>query len=244
MRDSYHIPPGVPERNLLAFSDIVPTSLEVGAIRGGVRPGCTVAIVGAGPIGLAAILTARLYSPRKIVVLDRDEKRLKIAREVFGADDVINTTNCEEKVRELASKHFEEIDGFDVVMEAVGHGTTFQMCQDLVGVGGSIANIGVHGAAVGLDIDRLWSRSNTISMALVSALPAPSMASTTTLINELCEKVSTYTLPMLLQLAAVPGKLDTSALITHDFKFADMKRAYDVFGDASHTGALKLNVEF
>jgi alcohol dehydrogenase len=154
----YPIPPGVDERALLVFSDIIPTGLEVGVIRGNVKPGSTVAIVGAGPVGLACAITAQLYSPKKIVFFDKDDSRLEVAKKL-GATDVINPSKG--NVRELAAKHFGDLDGFDVVIEAVGVPATFKMCQDLVGIGGNIANVGVHGTKVELEIDRLWSRSTS-----------------------------------------------------------------------------------
>jgi len=214
----HRIAKGTNERGLLTFSDILPTSYEVGVLRGGIKPGDTVAIVGAGPVGLAAIITAQFCGPKAIVVFDQNDGRLKVAKKL-GATDVVNSSKGE--VRELSKRHFGQLDGFDVVIEAVGVPATFQMCQDLVGIGGRIANVGVHGTKVTLDIDKHWSRSITISMALVS----------------------THTLPMLLELEAA-GRLDASALITHDFKFSDIEKAYDVFGRAAETGALKVNIEF
>ncbi|KAK3074240.1 hypothetical protein LTR53_003463 [Teratosphaeriaceae sp. CCFEE 6253] len=214
----FPVPEGADERGLLMFSDMMPTGLEVATLRGGVKPGCTMAVVGAGPVGLACVLTAQLYSPRTIVVIDKDEARLEVAKRI-GATHCINPTSGD--VREQASKYFGDIDGFDVVVEAVGVPATFKICQDLIGVGGHLANVGVHGTSVTLDIDRLWPRSTTISMALVSA----------------------HTIPMLLELFAA-GKLDTAALVTHDFKFDQIEEAYDVFGRAAETKALKVNIEF
>ena len=215
----HKIPEGADERGLLVFSDILPTGLEVGTLRGGVKPGCTVAIVGAGPVGLSCALTAQLYSPRELVFFDRDDARLEVAKKV-GATAIYNTTKG--NVRDLAKQHFGEIDGFDVVVEAVGYPETFKMCQDLVGIGGHLANVGVHGTGVQLDIDRLWSRSTTISMALVSS----------------------HTIPMLLDLFAA-GRLEGAKnFVTHDFKFSQIEEAYDVFKRAAETKALKVNIEF
>jgi alcohol dehydrogenase len=218
----YHVPAGVDERTLLLFSDILPTGLEVGVLRGKVHPGCTIAIVGAGPVGLAAGLTAQLYSPRKLVFFDMDDYRLSVAKKM-GATHVYNVTNMKGTVRDLAAEHIDEADGFDVVMEAVGIPATFNMCEDLVGKGGHIANMGVHGKSVDLHIERLWVRSTTISMALVSA----------------------HTIPTLLDLFAA-GKIDASAgaMVTHDFKFSEIERAYDHFGQAAKTKSLKVNIEF
>ena len=192
-------------------------------LRGKVTPGCTVAIVGAGPVGLAAGLTAQLYAPRKLVFFDMDDYRLDIAKSM-GATHTYNVKDLPAgtTIRQLAAEHIEvEEDGFDVVMEAVGIPATFNMCEDLVGLGGHIANIGVHGKSVNLHIDRLWSRSTTISMALVSA----------------------HTIPTLLDLAAA-GKIDASAMVTHDFKFNDIEKAYDHFGRAAETKSLKVSIEF
>lgn len=153
----YHVPKGVDERSLLVYSDILPTGLEVGSLRGNVVPGSTIAIVGAGPVGLASIICSQLHSPLKIVVFDKDEERLKVAKKA-GATHTIKCDNAAQ-VRDLAKEHFGEVDGFDVVMEAVGVPATFEMCQELVGIGGRIANIGVHGTSVKLAIEKLWPRS-------------------------------------------------------------------------------------
>lgn len=155
----YPVPEGADERALLVYSDILPTGLEVGVLRGQVKPGSTVAVVGAGPVGLAAGITAQLYAPKKLVYFDRDDNRLEVAKKI-GATATYNVSSAKE-AREMSKEHFGDVDGFDVVMEAVGIPATFEMCQELVGVGGNIANIGVHGTKVDLAIDRLWSRSTS-----------------------------------------------------------------------------------
>lgn len=157
----YPVPEGADERSLLVYSDILPTGLEVGVLRGTVKPGSTIAIVGAGPVGLAAGITARLYSPNKIVYFDRDQFRLDTAKKV-GATQVYKIDNAKE-AREVSKEHFGDKDGFDVVIEAVGVPETFLMCQELVGIGGNIANVGVHGSKVDLHIEKLWPRSTSKS---------------------------------------------------------------------------------
>jgi alcohol dehydrogenase len=155
----YPVPEGADERSLLVYSDILPTGLEVGVLRGTVKPGSTIAIVGAGPVGLAAGICARLYSPNKIVYFDRDQFRLDTAKKI-GATEVYKVDDAKE-AREVSKQHFGDKDGFDVVIEAVGVPETFLMCQELVGIGGNIANVGVHGTKVDLHIEKLWSRSTS-----------------------------------------------------------------------------------
>lgn len=158
----FPVPLGADERGLLVFSDILPTGLEVAVLRGNVRPGCSVAVVGSGPIGLAAGITAQLYAPRTLAFFDVDDYRLGIAKKI-GATHTYNVSSTSD-VRTMAKEHFGEEDGFDVVVEAVGIPATFNMCEDLVGVGGNIANVGVHGKSVELHIDRLWPRSTSMSI--------------------------------------------------------------------------------
>ena len=155
----YPVPEGADERTLLVYSDILPTGLEVGVIRGTIKPGSTVAIVGAGPVGLSAGICAQLYAPKKLVFFDKDEFRLEVAKKL-GATATYNISDPK-AAREQSKEHHGEIDGFDVVIEAVGYPQTFEMCQELVGIGGNIANVGVHGTGVNLQIDRLWPRSTS-----------------------------------------------------------------------------------
>jgi len=154
------VPEGADERALLVFSDILPTGLEVGVLRGQVKPGSTVAIVGAGPVGLAAGITAQFYAPKTLVFFDKDKFRLEVAKKI-GATATFNISDPKE-AREASKEYFGDIDGFDVVIEAVGVPETWDMCQELVGIGGNLANCGVHGKGVNLAIDRLWPRSTSM----------------------------------------------------------------------------------
>lgn len=151
----HHVPKGTDERSLLVLSDILPTGLEVGVLKGGVKPASTVAIIGAGPVGLAALLTAQLYSPSTLAVIDKDPKRLEVAKRM-GATHTFNPDKGD--IKEQTKELHGEVDGFDVVIEAVGFPATFEACQKLVGKGGSIANVGVHGAKVDLHLEELWIR--------------------------------------------------------------------------------------
>ena len=155
----YPVPEGADERALLVYSDILPTGLEVGVLRGQVKPGSTVAVVGAGPVGLAAGICAQFYAPKTLVFFDKDEFRLDVAKKI-GATATFKTGDAKE-AREVSKEYHGEIDGFDVVIEAVGIPETFNMCQELVGIGGNIANVGVHGTKVDLAIDKLWPRSTS-----------------------------------------------------------------------------------
>jgi alcohol dehydrogenase len=212
----YPIPDGADEEALVMLSDILPTGFECGVLNGKVQPGNSVAIVGAGPIGLAALLTAQFYSPGQIIMIDLDDNRLEVAKR-FGATDTINSTDGKamEAVMKITGKR-----GVDTAIEAVGVPATFELCQQIIAPGGTIANIGVHGTKVDLHLEKLWDRNITITTRLV-------------------DTVST---PMLLKILR-SKKIDPKQLITHRFKFADMLEAYETFGHAAKTKALKVIIE-
>jgi alcohol dehydrogenase len=209
----YRLPDGADEEALVMLSDILPTGFECGVINGKVQPGSTVAIVGAGPIGLAALLTAQFYAPAEIIMIDLDDNRLEVAKR-FGATAAINSAdgNAAERVMKMTGER-----GVDTVIEAVGIPATFELCEKLVAPGGIIANIGVHGTKVALHLERLWDRNITITTRLV-------------------DTVST---PMLLNILQ-SHKLDPKRLITHRFKLDQIFDAYETFGHAANTKALKV----
>ncbi|KAM0541535.1 hypothetical protein ACHAPJ_013204 [Fusarium lateritium] len=210
------IPEGADEAALVMVSDIFPTGLECGVLNGKVQPGGTVVVVGAGPVGLAAIITAQMYSPSKIIAIDTDQARLDVARK-FGATDAI--VSAKEGVVEQVKK-LTEGKGCDSVIEAVGIPATFDLCQQLLAVGGVLANVGVHGTKVDLHLENLWDKNISITTRLVD----------------------TVTTPMLLKLVQ-SGKLQPSQLITHHFKLSEMDKAYQTFGEASKHGALKVLID-
>ncbi|MEU8619603.1 zinc-dependent alcohol dehydrogenase family protein [Streptomyces sp. NPDC048623] len=206
------LPSTVDSTDAVLLADIFPTSYEVGVLNGAVTPGDTVVVVGAGPIGLAAITTARLYSPGRIVAVDLADSRLAAARE-FGADA---TARADEGPEQLVADLTEGL-GADVVMEAVGVPQTFELCTRMVRPGGRVANIGVHGKPATLHLEDLWIKDVTITTGLVD----------------------TSSTPMLLRMMAA-GRLPAAGLITHRFELGQMEEAYDVFGRAADTGALKV----
>ncbi len=209
----YPIPSNADEEALVMLSDILPTGFECGVLNGKVKPGDTIVIVGAGPIGMAALLTAQFYSPSEIIMIDLDDNRLKIAK-TFGATHIINSGNEDEvkKVRKLTDDM-----GVDVAIEAVGLPETFELCQEIVNTGGHIANIGVHGKSSILHLETLWSKNITITTGLVD----------------------TFSTPMLFKNVR-SGKLDPKKLITHRFKLEQIIEAYDTFAHASKEKALKI----
>jgi alcohol dehydrogenase len=209
----YRIPADADEEALVMLSDILPTGFECGVLNGKVAPGSTVAIVGSGPIGLAALLTARFYSPAELIVIDLDDKRLELAR-IFGATHTINSASGKvaDKVKALTAGK-----GADTAIEAVGIPATFAICQDIVAPGGIIANIGVHGSKVDLHLERLWSHNISITTRLVD----------------------TVTTPMLLK-TVKSNKINPAQLITHRFPLSQILKAYDTFSRAANTGALKV----
>jgi len=212
----YHIPEGADEEALVMLSDILPTGFEVGVLNGKVKPGDVVAIVGAGPIGLAALLTAQFYSPAKIIMVDLDDNRLEVSKE-FGATDTINSGDGKaiDKIMELTDGK-----GVDVSIEAVGIPVTFDICQEIVKAGGHVAIVGVHGTSVDLKIEKLWIHNITMTTGLVD----------------------TYTIPMLMKTVG-SGKLEPEQLVTHRFKLSEIMDAYDTFGNASEEKALKVILE-
>lgn len=209
----YRIPPGADEEALVMLSDILPTGFECGVLNGKVQPGASVAIVGAGPIGLATLLTAQFYSPATIIMIDIDDHRLDTARR-FGATHVVNSSreDAAALVRDITEQR-----GVDTAVEAVGVPATFELCQDLVAAGGIIANVGVHGHKADLHLERLWSQNIAITTRLVD----------------------TATTPMLLKTVSA-GKVDPGRLITHRFTLDAILEAYDTFGRAAETRALKV----
>jgi len=209
----YPIPNGADEEALVMLSDILPTGFECGVLNGKIEPGGSVAIVGSGPIGLAALLTAQFYAPAQIIMIDLDQNRLEIATR-FGATATIR--NVDGKVRETVMK-MTGGRGVDTAIEAVGIPATFELCEQIVAPGGTIANIGVHGSKVDLHLENLWSRNIAITTRLV-------------------DTVST---PMLLN-AVKAKRIDPKLLITHRFKLDEILDAFDTFEHAATTGALKV----
>lgn len=210
---THQVPDGVSDEEVLILADILPTGYEVGVLNGRVGPGDVVAVVGAGPVGLAAIMGARLFSPAHVVAIDPAASRREAAK-VFGADITVDPTHEDalEVVRSLTDGL-----GADAALEAVGIPETFESAAALVRPGGVVANIGVHGAPATLHLEDLWIKNVTITTGLVD----------------------TYATPTLLQLVAT-RQLDARKFITHRFPMADFEQAYDVFGRAAETGALKV----
>jgi alcohol dehydrogenase len=212
---TYKVPSTVSSEDVLMLADILPTGYEVGVLNGRVKPGDVVAVVGAGPIGLAAILGARLYSPAHIVAIDLADSRLDAAKR-FGADVVINNSTEDPMVRIL---ELTEGLGADVAIEAVGVPDTFELAARLIRPGGYVANVGVHGKPVTLHLEDLWIRNVTITTGLVD----------------------TYSTPTLLRLIE-NHQINASLFATHHFELDDFMKAYDVFARAADTGALKVVV--
>lgn len=213
----YKIPAGIDEEAVVMLSDILPTGFECGVLNGKIEPGNTVAIVGAGPIGLATLLTAQFYSPAEIIMVDVDDNRLEMAKRL-GATTIINNSDGKavEKIMTITGG-----EGVDTAIEAVGIPATFILCENIVAPGGIIANIGVHGVKVDLHLEKLWSRNISITTRLVD----------------------TVTTPMLLKTIG-SKKINPKQLISHRFKFSDILKAYETFSQAAETHALKVIIEF
>jgi alcohol dehydrogenase len=212
----YHVPSGADEDALVMLSDILPTGYECGVLNGAVKPGDTVAIVGAGPVGLAALMTAQFYAPATTIMVDLDDNRLEVSKN-FGATCTVNSGdgNAVDKVMALTDNK-----GVDVSIEAVGTPATFGICQDIVAAGGRLANIGVHGKSVELKMGKLWSHNITLTTRLVDAVTTPLLLKT-----------------------VLSGKLKPRQLITHELGLGEMMKAYDVFGNAAKEKALKMLIK-
>ena len=212
----YKFPENLGDEQVLFLADILPTAFEVGVLNGTITPGDVVAIIGAGPVGLSAVLTAQLYTPGRIVSIDLADSRLESAL-VFGADITIN--NGREDPVALIMEMTDGL-GVDVALEAVGVPQTFELAADLIRPGGRVANIGVHGHSATLHLEKLWTRDVTITTGLVD----------------------TFSIPQLMRLI-VSGRLDPSRFATHRYPLDDTMAAYDTFADAANTGALKVVLE-
>ena len=209
----YRIPETADDEPLVMLSDIFPTGYECGVLNGRVSPGDIVAIVGAGPIGLATLLTAQLYSPAEIIMVDLDENRLRVAKQL-GATQLVHSAgpSAIEAILALSGGR-----GVDVAIEAVGVPSTFDLCQSIIAPGGVIANIGVHGRSAELHLEKLWSQNITLTTRLVDTVTTP-----------------------LLMRTVLSGRLRPAELITHRFKLTEIMKAYDTFAQASDNRALKV----
>lgn len=212
----YKVPEELTDEQVLFLADILPTSYEVGVLNGGVQPGDTITIVGSGPIGLAAVMTARLFTPGRVIAIDLADARLEQARK-FGADVTINNGDEDPvaRVKELTDGL-----GADVAIEAVGIPQTFELCTELIRPGGRVANVGVHGEAATLHLEKLWIQGVTITTGLVD----------------------TFSTPQLLRLIQ-GGRLDPTVFATHRFPLGETMEAYEVFAAAAETQALKVVLE-
>ena len=212
----YLLPQDVDDEAVVMLSCILPTGLECGTMKGQVKPGDKVAIIGAGPVGLAALITAQLYSPSEIIMIDLDDNRLTVARS-FGATQIVNSSDGKAAERVMA---LTQNTGVDVAIEAVGIPTTFDICQAIIAPGGHIANVGVHGKSVELHLEKLWASNITLTTRLVDA----------------------GTTPMLLKMVQ-SGHIDAKRLISHRFELSEIMKAYKAFGNAAKEHALKVAIK-
>jgi alcohol dehydrogenase len=208
------VPEGVSDEQVLFLADILPTGYEIGVQNGGVKPGDTIAVVGAGPVGLAAMMTAEIAGASRIIAVDTAPSRLKHAENFGATHTVLGGENAEKEILAIAPG------GVDVAMEAVGVPDTFDLCTRIVKAGGTVANIGVHGSPTTLHLEELWIKNITITTGLVSG----------------------STVPTLLNLAR-DGRIEAEKLGTHHFALGEIEQAYDVFGAAGEHDALKVVIQ-
>lgn len=213
----YNLPVDLDEDVAVLLSDALPTGHEIGVLNSGVKPGDTIAIVGAGPVGMSVLLTAQLYSPSLMIMIDMDQNRLEMAEEL-GATHIINSgsTDAISAVLEITQGR-----GVDAAIEAVGIEPTWNICQHIVKEGGNIANVGVHGKSVNFAIEKLWIKNLTITTGLVNA-------NTTGMLLKTC----------------CSGKLPMNKLATHHFQFDEIKKAYDIFLNSAQQKAMKVIINY
>lgn len=211
----YKIPNTIDDEVAVMLSDILPTGHEIGVQYGNVKPGDAIAIVGAGPVGMSALLTAQFYSPAIIIMVDLDENRLEMAKSLGATHTLKPSENIKDEITKIAGE-----EGVDVAIEAVGLPQTWDACQKIVKPGGNIANVGVHGKKVDFQIQDLWIKNLTITTGLVN----------------------TNTTPMLMK-AVATNKLPVDKLITHHYKLSEIEKAYDVFINASKEKAMKIIID-
>lgn len=213
----YHLPEELSDDVAVMLSDALPTGHEIGVQYGDVKPGDTIAIVGAGPVGMSVLLTAQMYSPSQIIMIDIDDNRLKMAKEL-GATHVVNSASQDaiQAVLDLTDQR-----GVDCSIEAVGIEQTWDVCQHIVKEGGHVANVGVHGTSVPFALEKLWIKNLTITTGLVNA-------NTTGMLMKTC----------------CSGKLPMEKLVTHHFDFNELEKAYQVFKNASEENAMKVVIEY
>lgn len=209
----HRIPENIDDEIAVLLSDILSTGHEIGIQYGNVRPGDDIAIIGAGPIGMSALLTAQFYSPSKIIMVDLNDNRLGLAKEL-GATHTINsgTTNVEEAIKKIVGE-----EGLDVAIEAVGISPTWDICQKIVKPGAHIANVRVHDEQVDFEIEKLWIKNLTITTGLVN----------------------TNTTPMLLKTVSV-NRMDLKKMITHHFPLSELEHAYQVLLNGAEEKAMKI----
>jgi alcohol dehydrogenase len=206
------VPEGVSDEQVLFLADILPTGYEIGVQNGGVKPGDAVAVVGAGPVGLAAMMTAELAGAARIIAVDLAASRLRHAERFGATHTVAGDADAEQQILDLTDG-----EGVDVAIEAVGVPATFDLCTRVVRPGGTVANVGVHGAPTTLHLEELWIKNITITTGLVSG----------------------STIPTLIKLAR-DGRIEADKLGTHHFALKEIESAYDVFGAADKHDALKV----
>ncbi|ODV95865.1 hypothetical protein PACTADRAFT_49307 [Pachysolen tannophilus NRRL Y-2460] len=224
----YKVPKSASDESLLMLSDILPTSYEIGVLSGKIKQGDSVAIVGAGPVGLSCLLTVSNFKPSKVIMIDLDDNRLAASRR-FGATHAVNpkrVSSVKDEIEKITSDITakrtngvipqDDLSGVDVAIECVGVPAAFDTCQEIIAPGGRIANVGVHGKKVDLRLQDLWIKNIGITTGLVSAFST----------EELLSRI-------------LKGEIDSSKLVTHRFKMSEMEKAYEVFSNASSNGAIK-----
>ncbi len=200
------VPEGVPDQTAVLVSDVIPTGY-FGAERGEIQSGDVVVVVGSGPVGLAAQMSARLFGGETVIAVDSVPERLEMARGIGSlAANLTDQDPC------VTIRDCTEGRGADVVIEAVGHEESLRGCFRYVRPAGTISSVGVHSEA-DFPFPMFQAYLRDITFRIGSCPMKNYMADLLRLIER--------------------RELDPSFMVTHTLPMAEAPRAYEMFANRS-----------
>lgn len=212
------VPDHLTDEQVLMCPDIMSTGF-MGAENAQIKIGDSVAIFAQGPIGLCATAGAKLMGATKIIAVDGVPARLEMAKQM-GADEVVDFTKCNpvDKILELTDGR-----GVDVAIEALGQQVTFQNCLEVLRPGGTLSSLGVYSGDLTIPL-------NSFSAGLGD----------NKIITGLCPG-GKERMRRLMDVVG-SGRVDLSAMVTHEMKLDQIVDAYDLFAN-QRDGVLKVAIK-